>query len=109
MYVSIFWATVSTWSQLTSRIKSVNVDAEVDRVLSANSVLDLLDDAIDANLVNLTCLDNLEAAVAIVLIVRWPRQGCTDSSMDVGVVGQKTFLSSVEEVGAMVDGCLLAR
>lgn len=96
------------WRVLTGRVKSVDVDAEVDGLLRADSVFDLLDDAINTDLVYLTRLDNLEAAVAIVLIVRWPREGCADSSMNVSVVGKETFLSSVEEVGAVVDGCLLA-
>lgn len=92
---------------LTSRVKGVNVDAEVDGLLGTDPVLDLLDDAVSANLVDFTCLDDLETAVAVVFVVGRPGKSRTDSSMDVGVVAKKTFLSSVEEVGAVVDGGLV--
>lgn len=92
---------------LTSRVESVDVDAEVDGILGADSVLDPLDDTVSTDLVDLTGLDDLEAAVAVVLVVRRPGQGCADSSMYVGVVGKEAFLRSVEEVGSVVDGGLL--
>lgn len=58
---------------LTGRIEGVNVNAEVDRLLSTNPFLDFLDDTISANFVNLACLDDLEAAVAVILVVRRSR------------------------------------
>lgn len=92
---------------LTSRVKSVDVDAEVDGLLGTDPFLDLLDDTVSTNLVDFTCLDDLETAVAVVFVVGRSGKSCTDSSMDVGVVGKKTFLSSVEEVSAVVDGGLV--
>ena len=92
---------------LTGRVKSINVNAEVDRLLGTNPLLDLLDNTISANLVDLTCLDDLEAAVAVVLVVRRSRQRSADSSMYVGIVGEKTFLGSMEEVSAVIDRSLL--
>lgn len=53
----------------TGRVKSVNVNAQIHRLLSANSVLDLLDDTLSTDLVDFSGLDNLEPTVAIVLIV----------------------------------------
>lgn len=50
----------------------------------------------------------MKAAVAIVLVVRRTRQSGANSSMDVSVVSEQTFLGSVEEVSAVVDGGLLA-
>lgn len=94
---------------LTSWVKGVNVDAQVNRLFGANPVLDLLDDAIDTNLVNLSGFDNLETTVAIIFVVRGSRQRRADASMDIGVVGKKALLSSMEEVGTMVDACLLTR
>lgn len=93
---------------LTSRVKCVNVNAQVDRLVKANTVLDPLNDAISADRVNLTSLDNLEAAVAIVLVVGGSRQRRADAGVDVGVVGEETFLCGVEKVGAVVDGGLFA-
>jgi hypothetical protein len=93
---------------LTGRVERVNVDAEVDRLLGANPLPDLLNDTISANLVDLARLDDLEAAVAVVLIIRRSRQCSADSSMDVSVIGKKTFLRGMEEVGAVVDRSLFA-
>ena len=50
----------------------------------------------------------MKATVAIVLVVRRTRQSGANSSMDVSVVSEQTFLGSVEEVSAVVDGGLLA-
>lgn len=94
-----------------SRVKSVNVNGQIDRVLGTNTVANLLDDSSHANIrvVDLTSLDTLETAVAIVGVVRRTGEGSADSSVDVGVVGKKTLLMSVEEVGTVVDGSLLGR
>ena len=88
--------------KLTSRIKSVNVDTQIHGLLRAYPVLDLLDNAIDANLVDFACLDNLKAAVAVVFVVGRARQRGPDAGVDVGVVGEQAFLCGVEEVGAVV-------
>ena len=88
--------------KLTSRIKSVNVDTQIHGLLRAYPVLDLLDNAIDANLVDFACLDNLKAAVAVIFVVGRARQRGPDAGVDVGVVGEQAFLCGVEEVGAVV-------
>lgn len=64
---------------------------------------DFLDDPINTNGVDLTSLDNLEATVAIVVVVRGPTQRRTDTSMDVRVVLQQALLCRVVEVSAVVD------
>ena len=88
--------------KLTSRIKSVNVDTQIHGLLGAYPVLDLLDNAIDANLVDFACLDNLKAAVAVIFVVGRSRQRRADAGVDVGVVLKETLLCGVEEVGAVV-------
>ena len=88
---------------LTSWIEGVDVKREVDGVGSTNTILDLLDDAVNTNGIDLTRLDNLKAAVSIILIITWTAQSRADTSVDVGVVGEQTFLSSVVEVCTVVD------
>ena len=91
----------------TSRIQGVDVDAEVDGLLGPDALADLLDDARGADCVDLAGLDDLEAAVAVVFVVRGPGQRCADPGVDVGVVGEQAFLRRVEKVRAVVDGGLL--
>lgn len=94
---------VSSILSLTSRVESVDIQRKVDGVLCADTVNDLLDDAIRANLVNLASLHNLEATVSIVLVVTGSAERRADTSVDVGVVAQQTLLSGMIEVGAVVD------
>lgn len=94
---------------LTCGIESINVNAQVNWLLGANSILDLLDYTIGTNLVNLPGLNDLEATITIILVVRWSRQRRADAGVDVGVVGEETFLGGMEEVCAVVDAGLLAR
>lgn len=53
---------------------------------------DFLNDAINSNGVDFTGLHDLEATVAIVVVVRGPTQRSPDASMDVRVVLQQAFL-----------------
>lgn len=100
----------SCWSwRLTSWIKGVDVDAQVHGLLRTNPVPDLLDDTISTDLVNLSSLHDLEAAVAIILIVGGSRQCRANTGVDVGVIGKEALLRSMEEVRAVVDASLLAR
>lgn len=89
---------------LTSRVQRVDVQAKIDRVLGADAVADLLDDPVGADRVDLARLDNLKAAVAVVLVVRRPAQRCADAGVDVGVVLEQALLRSMVEVRAVVDG-----
>ena len=89
------------------RVKGIDVDREVDRVLVSDALVDFLDDTGGADLVDLTGLDNLEAAVAVVLVVGEAGQGSADSGVDVGVVAHQTLLCGVVEVGSVVDAGLL--
>ena len=91
----------------TGRIQGVDVDAEVDGLLGPDALANLRDDARGADRVDLAGLDDLEAAVAVVLVVRGPGQRRADPGVDVGVVGEQAFLRRVEEVRAVVDGGLL--
>lgn len=86
------------------RIKSINVNRQINRLRGTNTVDDLLDDAPRANGVDLAGLDNLEATVAIIVVVTGATKGGSDTSVDVGVVGEQAFLVGMVEVGAMVDG-----
>lgn len=88
---------------LTCWIQCVNVQGQVHRVLGANPINSLLNDAIGTNLVNLPRLDNLEATVAIIIIVAWTGQCGANSSMDVCVVGEKAFLGCMVKVRAVVN------
>lgn len=88
---------------LTSRVQRVNVQAQIHGVLGAHTVTNLLDNAVDANRVHLTRLDNLEPAVAIVLIVGGAAEGRADAGVDVGVVAEETLLGGVIKVRAVVD------
>lgn len=90
------------------RVEGVDVDGQVDGPLGADAVADLLDDAVHADGVDLAGLDDLEAAVAVVLVVGQARQRRADAGVDVRVVGQQALLRRVVEVGAVVDRRLLA-
>lgn len=91
----------------TRRVQSINVNAEVDRVLGPDAVADLLDDACRADGVNLARFGDLEAAVAVVFVVAEAGEGGADAGVDVAVVGEQALFVGVVEVGAVVDGCLL--
>jgi hypothetical protein len=96
-------------SSLTGRVQSVNINAQIDGLGSPNSVADLLDDACSADCINFTSLDDLEAAVTIILIIRWTGEGRADTRVDIAVVSEEAFLGSVEEVCAVIDAGLLRR
>lgn len=74
-----------------------------------DALVDLLNNALSANLVNLPGLDNVEAAVSVVLVIGKTGEGGTDTGVDVGVVAEKTLLGGVVEVSTVVDGRLLGR
>jgi hypothetical protein len=93
--------------ELTRGIKSINIDAEIDRVFGAYSVSDFFDNTVGTNLVNLAGLDNLKAAISIVLIVTWARERGADARMDVGVVGKQALLGSMIKICAVIDASLL--
>lgn len=94
--------------RLTGRIQSVNVDAEIDGFAGTDPISDFLDNASCSNRVDLTCLDDLESAVAVVVVITEAGQGGANTRMNIGVVGQQAFSMRVEEIGAVVDGGLLA-
>ncbi len=52
-------------------------------------------------------LDDLEAAVAVVLVVGGAGERGADAGVDVAVVGEEAFLAGVVEVRAVVDAGLL--
>lgn len=93
---------------LTGWIKSVDVNGQIHRLGSSNSLVDLLDDAIHANCINLSGLHNLKPAVSIIFIVARTAQRGTDTSVDVSIVGEQSFLRSMVEVCAVVDAGNLA-
>lgn len=93
----------STSSRCKGGIQSVNVNGQIDRVRGADALEDSLDNSVSANGVNVSGLDNLKATVAVVVIVTGSAEGGSDTSVDVGVVGEQTFHGGVVEVGAVVD------
>ena len=90
----------------TSRIQGIDVDTQIHGFRSPDSILDLLDDARHADRIDLPCLDDLEAAVSVVVVVGQAGKGGADAGVDVGVVGQQAFFVGVVEVRAVVDGGL---
>jgi len=92
----------------TSWVQGIDIDTEVDRFLSADSVADLLDYTRHADLVNLPRLHDLEPAVAVIIVIAEPAQSRADPRVDVGVVGQQAFAVCVVEIGPVVYGGLLA-
>jgi hypothetical protein len=95
--------------RLTGRVKGVNVDTQVHGLSGTNPISNFLYYPVRADFVNFSSLDNLEATVAIVLVVRGAGQRRADAGVYVGVIGEETFLRCVEEVGAVVDAGLLTR
>lgn len=85
------------------RVQSVNVDGEIHGLGGTNTLDNSVDDALGANSVDFTGLDNLKSAVAIVVVVTGSTQGSPDTGVDIGVVGEQAFHGSVVEVGTVVD------
>ena len=71
----------------TSRIKRIDINTQIHRLLRPDSIPDLLDDACRADGVDLSRFRDLEAAVAVVFIVAEAGQGGADAGVDVAVVG----------------------
>ncbi len=94
---------------LTSRVQGIDVQREIHGLLSSNALSDLLDDTVGADCVDLTCLDDLKSAVAIVLVITRPAESGADAGVDVRVVSEQAFLRGVVEVGSMVYTCHLRR
>ena len=92
-----------------SRVKGIDIDGQVDRVLVSDALVDLLDDTRGADFVDFARLDDLEAAVAVVLVVGETGQSGADAGVDVGVVAHQAFLCGVVEVCAVVDAGLFGR
>ena len=70
------------------RVQGIDVNRQVNGSLSADPVDDSLDDTVGANGVDLACLDNLEAAVAVIVVIARSAESCTDTGVDVGVVSE---------------------
>lgn len=87
-----------------SRVEGVDINGEVHRVLGADPVDDSLDDTFCANGVDFAGFDNLETAVAVIVVITWATESGTDTSVDVGIVGEQAFLRSVVKVRAVVNG-----
>ena len=88
---------------LTSRIQGIDIDGQVHRSVCTHAFPDLLDNSIRTNLVYVSGFDNLEATVSVILIIRRTAESCSNPSVDVGIIGQQTFLAGVVEVCAVVD------
>jgi hypothetical protein len=88
---------------LTSWVKRVNVKREIDWLGSTNASFDLLDDTIHSNGIDLSRLYDLKSTISVVLIVTGTTQCGANACVDVGVIGEQTFLGSMVEVCAVVD------
>ena len=93
---------------LTGRIKCVNVDAEIDGFAGTAPISDFLDNASRPDRVDLPRLDDLEPAIAVIIVIAGAGQGGANAGMNVTIVGQKAFSVRVEEIGAVIDGGLFA-
>jgi hypothetical protein len=83
----VAWSNLPSQSfELTSGIKCIDIDTQVNGVFQTDPVPDLLDNAISTDLVNLSGLDDFESAVAIIFVVRGARQRRADAGVDVCVV-----------------------
>lgn len=74
-----------------------------------NSVVDLLDDTFHTNSIDLSRLDDLKAAISIILVIAGTAQCRADTGMDVRVIGEQALLRRMVEVRAVVDAGDLAR
>lgn len=88
---------------LTSRVERVDVQAQVHGISGTHALADLLDDAVRPDGVDLARLDDLEAAVPVVLVIRGPAERRADAGVDVGVVLEEALLRRVVEVRPVVD------
>ena len=95
-------------SKLTSRIQSININAQVHWLGQANPISNFLDDTTHADSIDLTGFNNLETTVAIVIVIAKTGEGGSYASMDIGIISEKAFFVSVIEVCAMVDRCLIS-
>ena len=91
------------WVVLTGRVEGVDIQRQVHGELGANSVPDPLDDAVGADGIDLAGFHDLEAAVAVVLVIARPAESGADTGVDVGVVAQQALLSGMVEVRSVVD------
>lgn len=73
-----------------------------------HTVPDLLDNAINADSIDLTGLHDGEANVAIIVVIAKTRESRTDTGVDVGVVFQQAFHRCMVEVRAVVNAGDLA-
>lgn len=71
---------------LTSRIQSIDVQTQINWVLSAHTIPNLLDDTIRPDGIDLAGLDDLEPAISVVFVVTRSAQCSSDPRVDVGVV-----------------------
>ena len=71
--------------------------------------MDFLDNAINADRIDLSSFNDLEPDVAVVVVVRKSTESRADARVDVGIVLQQTLHGSVVKVGTMVDAGNLTR
>lgn len=88
---------------LTGWVKGINVNAQVDGLGQADSVSDLFDDAVHADGVDFAGFNDLEATVAVIVVVAEARECGADAGVDIGVIGQETLFVGVEKVRPVVD------
>ena len=93
---------------LTGRIKGVNVDAEIDGFAGTDPISDFLDNASRPDRVDLSRLDDLESAIAVIVVIAGAGQGGANAGVNIGIIGQKAFSVRVEEISAVIDGGLFA-
>jgi hypothetical protein len=90
--------------KLTSRIQSINIQTQINRILRPHPLLYPVNNPLGPNDINFTGLDNLKPAIPIILIVARPAKRGANARVDIGVVAEEAFLRGVVEVRAVVDG-----
>lgn len=74
------------------RVQDINVYRDI-HIAGADSVLELLDNSFGAVFVNISCCDNLESAVGIIVQVRLlSTEWRANPGMNGGMVGDQAFL-----------------
>ena len=71
----------------TSRIQSVDIDTQIHRPRDPDPLPYFPDNPLRANRIDFSCFHDLEAAVAVVVVVGEAGEGGADAGVDVGVVG----------------------
>jgi hypothetical protein len=83
-----------TWRKC--RIQDVDINADIDS-RAGYPLFDFVNDAMNANAINVPGCDNLKAISFIILDIAISQDGCSDTHVDGRVVDQALFMSNMEK------------